>query len=79
MQFNPEMALFETIETMPPPFPAIAGSAESPPVFAYRLGKFADGATAGHCCAPCACKALLEMAERRASIRDSNAQLAKGI
>ena len=73
-QFNPETAIFETIDPHAAALPRHCGICkEHPPVFAYGLGKFANGEIAGHCCAPCACKALLEMAERRASVRNSNA------
>jgi hypothetical protein len=53
-QFTPETAIFETIDTSDKALPR-------------KFGEFANGARTGHCCAPCACRALMDMAERSAS------------
>ena len=67
-QFTPETAIFETIDTSEKALPRSCGVCNTnPPTFAFRFGEFADGARTGHCCAPCACRALMDMAERSAS------------
>ena len=64
-QFTPETAIFETIQAKGVATPRFCGVCNvNPPTFAYRFGQFTNGSRTGHCCTPCACKALMEMAER---------------
>ena len=66
-QFAPETAIFETVDLNDSAIPrSCAVCNANAPVFAYRFGEFADGTRTGHCCTPCACRALIEMAERNA-------------
>jgi hypothetical protein len=65
-QFAPETAIFESVDlndTATRKSCALCNA--NPPVFAFRFGGFSDGTRIGHCCTPCACRALMEMAERR--------------
>ena len=66
-QFLPETAIFETVDvnTAGPRQCGLCNA--NPPSFAYRFGEFANGGRTGHCCTPCACRTLMEMAERGAS------------
>jgi hypothetical protein len=67
-QFIPETAIFETIEVKDATVPGHCGLCDkNPPIFAYRFGQFTDGTRTGHCCTPCACRWLMEMAERGAT------------
>lgn len=65
--FTAEIAIFETVDanTAGPRQCGLCNA--NLPTFAYRFGEFADGGRTGHCCTPCACQALIEMAERSAS------------
>jgi len=66
--FRPETAIFETLDVNHPAVPRHCGLCkQNSPTFAYRFGGFTNGNRTGHCCAPCACRHLLEMAERRGS------------
>ena len=63
----PETAIFETIDITDAAVPRTCLLCNlNPPSFAYRFGEFADGGRTGHCCTPCACRTLMEMAERSA-------------
>src|SRR5438105_129878 len=67
-QFIPEIAIFETVNPNDAALPRQCGlCSANPPLFGYRFGEFADGTRTGHCCTPCACRYLMEMAERAAS------------
>jgi hypothetical protein len=69
-QFAPETATFETIDLNDSAVPKSCGLCNTnPSVFAYCFGEFANGARTGYCCTPCACRALMEMAERNAGRR----------
>jgi len=78
-QFIPETAIFETLDanTAGPRQCGLCNA--NPPTFAYRFGEFANGGRTGHCCTPCACKALMEMAERGVTggLRNQNASRQK--
>jgi len=66
--FAPETAIFETVDVGRPSVPRHCGLCkQNPPVFAYLFGGFTYDNGTGHCCAPCACRHLVEMAERSAS------------
>lgn len=71
-QFLPETAIFETVDvnTAGPRQCGLCNA--NPPSFAYRFGEFANGGRTGHCCTPCACRTLMEMAERGASGSNRN-------
>jgi hypothetical protein len=78
-QFIPETAIFETSDanTAGPRQCGLCNA--NPPTFTYRFGEFANGGRTGHCCTPCACKALMEMAERGVAggLRNQNASRQK--
>jgi hypothetical protein len=66
-QFAPETAIFETVDVNDSATPRSCSICNAnPPIFAFRFGAFTDGHHSGHCCAPCACRFLMEMSERRA-------------
>lgn len=66
--FVPETSIFESIDLSNATIPRHCGLCnQNPPAFAYRFGEFTDGNRAGHCCTPCACRQLVEMAERAQS------------
>ena len=66
--FTPETAIFETVDVNHPAVSRHCGLCkQNSPTFAYRFGGFTSGNHTGHCCAPCACRHLVEMAERSAS------------
>ena len=74
--FIAETAIFETFDanTAAPRKCGLCNA--NPPTFAYRSGQFANDSKTGHCCTPCACRHLMEMAERSASggtIKNRNA------
>lgn len=76
-QFTSETAIFETVDVNHPAVPRHCGLCkQNPPALAYRFGGFTDSNQTGYCCAPCACRHLVEMAERGASggrTKDRNA------
>jgi formate dehydrogenase maturation protein FdhE len=66
-QYTSETVIFATVNINDSAVPSLCGICNSnPPTFAYRFGQFSNGSRTGHCCTPCACRWLMDTAERAA-------------